>query len=299
MELNIEVFSPKKNELIDLAKKYQDLKIIDINDKDGYKIVDVARKDLKTKRVEIQKTGKDLRAEAVAFQKRVIAVENELVSLIEPIEKDLQTKQEHINNLKIKQERLLVLPERLARLEALNINLHEDFILEINDMDFDKYINNETTRILQEKMKEQEIERAKLVAEQQELVRQKELVAAMKKAEEDALALAERKRKEDIARLEQEKQKAIDAERKKAEEEKIALIKAQQEAEQKRLDEERWLKEKEEEEAQAREKFVAYQTFLKDNNFDKETFKAIREGNFIVLYKKVASFDINTLKAVS
>ena len=47
MELNIEKFSPKKAELLDVSKKYLFLEIKGIDDKQGYMVVGEARKDLK------------------------------------------------------------------------------------------------------------------------------------------------------------------------------------------------------------------------------------------------------------
>ena len=82
MNLDINKFNPTVKELKDLAKKYDGLEIKGIEDKDGYKLVDSARKDLKRRKVDIKKQGKSFRAEALKFQKEVIQVEKDLVRII-------------------------------------------------------------------------------------------------------------------------------------------------------------------------------------------------------------------------
>jgi hypothetical protein len=53
---------------------------------------------LKTTRVEIQKTAKDARDDAVKFQKAIIGKEKELIDLIEPEERRLQELQDAVDN---------------------------------------------------------------------------------------------------------------------------------------------------------------------------------------------------------
>ena len=102
--LNIEKFSPKKAELIALADKSKGLVINGVDDKIGYSLVHDTRMELKRARVEIAKTGKNLRADALSFQKAVIEKEKELIAIIEPVEKDLELKQEAIEKRKLENQ---------------------------------------------------------------------------------------------------------------------------------------------------------------------------------------------------
>ena len=61
MEFNIDKFNPTKAELIEMVDTYGKLTIKDATDVAGYVMVDMARKDLKAKRVEITKRGKVMR----------------------------------------------------------------------------------------------------------------------------------------------------------------------------------------------------------------------------------------------
>ena len=90
---SIEKFNPTKSELLLMADKYKNLTIKNIDDKEGYMAVYQARLELKKARVNLKKNGKAAREEALAYQKSVIALENELVGIIEPLEKDLEAKQ--------------------------------------------------------------------------------------------------------------------------------------------------------------------------------------------------------------
>lgn len=149
--LNLEKFSPTKTEIIKLAEKYKDLFIKNIDDIRGYAEVDVARKELKKVRVEIQKTGKLLRSDALAFQKAIIAKENELITIIEPIEIKLQEEQNRIELEKEKIRRQKFLPERKIKLKEINIIVEDDFLLLMNDIRFDEFFNQKKQEFLEEK----------------------------------------------------------------------------------------------------------------------------------------------------
>lgn len=75
--------------LTTLAGKYKDLTVNGVDDREGLKAVESARKELKKKRVEIKKISEELRESAVKFQKAVISREKELVGIIEPVEERL------------------------------------------------------------------------------------------------------------------------------------------------------------------------------------------------------------------
>ena len=90
--MQLEKFNPTTAELKQKAEECSSLIIKGVDDKEGYQAVHKARMDLVRTRREINKTGKELRAEAIAFQKAVIDKEKELIGIISPVEDDLKAK---------------------------------------------------------------------------------------------------------------------------------------------------------------------------------------------------------------
>ena len=80
-------FDTVKAEIEKLATQYAD--ITAISNKAGRDQAHSAAMALKSKRVEIQKRAKEVREDAVAFQKAVIAKGDELAAIIEPEEQRL------------------------------------------------------------------------------------------------------------------------------------------------------------------------------------------------------------------
>jgi len=295
--LNIEKFSPKKAELISLVEKCKNLQINGIEDRAGFMAVDEYRKELKKARVEIQKTGKMLRAEALAFQKEVILKEKEMISLIEPTEKELEAKQQVIKDEMAKIARKAQLPQRQKALQEINANVDDDFILLMDDTRYLEFYNNKRAEFLEEKERkleeEKEKERKKLEAEReaerQKLEAQKrELEEKERKLEEEKRIIAERK--EAKAEAEKEKREALE----KAEREKQAIIDKQK---QERLEAEKLKKqaeEKERKEAERLAKAKAYQEFLAKHNYNEDdpNFFIKKSEKKIELFKKIGEYEI-------
>lgn len=282
MELNIEKFNPTKAELLTLAEKAKGLTIKGVEDKEGYQLVHKQRIELKNARVDITKIGKTLRAEAVSFQKAVIAKEKELVGIIEPIEADLQIKQDAIDEEKEKIKRVELLPERHEKLLTVKGDVDDDILLGLDDTQFQDLFNQKHAEFLEEKERKQQEEQAKIEAENKRIEDEKLLQQVRKEAE--VKAKEQGKKDAELAKFkaEQEKEEAVKAEREKAEAEKQAVVEEQER------------KEREEKEEQAKlEKEKKYQKFLKDNGYTEETkqdFYIAKNGSVIVLYKKVAEY---------
>jgi hypothetical protein len=265
MELKIEKFNPTKAEVMQLAEQYSHIEIKDVNDKVGYDFADTARKELKKVRVSIQKTGKELRADALSFQKKVIELEKELVGIIEPIEKDIADKQQAIDEEKEKIKRAKLLPGRIEKLKSIQVVVADDFLLLLDDQKFEEFYNQKNTEFLAE-------EKRKLDEERQKIEDDKRRIEAEKTRQ---------------AELEQARQEAREAERRQAELEKQRLIDEQKrkekEAEEAREAERARLKD-EQEKLEAQKK---YQNFLKKNDYNDKDFYIQREGKKVILYKKI------------
>lgn len=303
---DIEKFNPTKSELLLMADKYKNLTIKDINDKEGYMAVYQARLELKKARVNLKKNGKAAREEALKYQKAVIALENELVGIIEPLEKDLEAKQDIIDKEVEKNKRKSLLPQRRERLNKINATATDDEIISMTDIEFQEFCNIAYSKFLEEKEKLAKIEEEKKAfalaeAETKRRAEQDKIEAerqAKIKEENEKLEAERKKIKEEQDKIEAEKKKIADQkaaeEREKQKQLEIeAAKKKAAEDEAKRIENERLAKEAEAKRVKEEmEKQAKYQNFLKDNNFDSTTDKIDQNGNRISLYRKIAEIII-------
>jgi hypothetical protein len=221
-----------------LSDQYMALTIKDLADKDGYKKVHEARMDVKNRRIAVQKAGKDLREEAIKYQKTIITEEKRIISLLEPIEAHLTAEETKIDDekaaIKATEEKLLAerLQARVDRVCAMGamyngqaylahgILILPDTIKSASDPDFEGLLQVIQGEIDAEAAKAKVIEDARL-AEEERLRKVSEEQAAEKKR----LAEEAKKQAESAARIKDEQ----DAKEKTLEDEK-ARLKAEQEA---------------------------------------------------------------------
>lgn len=118
-----------EKDLIEMAASSR--AITTITNTDGYAQCHAARMTLKNQRIEIEKTSKEVREDAVAFNKAVIALEKRFIGLIEPeesrlgkLEKEWDDAREAERQAKVEAElkRVADLQERIAELRG-NQNL--------------------------------------------------------------------------------------------------------------------------------------------------------------------------------
>lgn len=183
----IEQFSPKKAEMQALAESSKGLTINGVEDLEGYKKVHEARIKLKSTRIEITKNGKALREDAIAFQKKVIELEKELVGIIEPVETELEQKEKTIDAEKERLRRVSLLPSRRSVLEDIGYTATDEELMCLNNDEFKIFLDT----------KKNEIEAKRLQAEKDALEQQQ------RKVKEEQRRIEEEKRN-----LEEEKQKA-------------------------------------------------------------------------------------------
>ena len=290
--LNIAKFDPTVEELNRLVNKSKKIQTIDLEDKSQLETVKKSRIELKTARVAITKKGKELREEALVFQRAVISKEKELIAIIEPEEERLQIIEAEAKELQARKLRLEELPfrrEELARIGD-SVEVSDDELLGMDTEQFFAYRNqristkNEADRLALE-TKAQAIK-----DEEERQQRERETQERERKAREEAQAEAERKlalaKEEAELRVQQEKAEAerrVIAERERMEREQQE--KAEREAAAK-AEAERTAKE-----AQDKlEKQSKYQAWLKANNYVESTDKIFNAENEITLYRLVSSF---------
>lgn len=304
-KLSIEEFSPTRAQLNAVV---EETKKTDIT---NFEAVKENRLRLRTLRVNIEKTGKALREDALKFQKDVIAKEKEYIAVIEPEEERLYQIEEEFKLKKEMETRRAELPSRLEALAGVGDKLpnDENEILAMDDNEFNAYrlrridAKLEKDRADMEAQKEKEaIERtkreqveaearAKVEREAAEARAKADLEASQKRSAEDAKA--EAIRKVDQAIIDEEKRQIA------AEKERIAADeRARQKAEADRKAEVE-MKEREakaaSEKLAAEEKMANFQKFLAENEAtdDGKEFRVIWVDGEARLYKLVATYQPN------
>lgn len=290
--LDITKFDPTVEELKRLVSVSKKIQKVDIEDKTQIEAVKKSRIELKTARVSITKKGKELREEALTFQRAVIAKEKELIGIIEPEELRLKSIEEEATELQARKLRLEELPFRKEELAKIgdNITVTDDELLAMDTEQFFAYRNERTVNKNEADRLALEEKERKIKEEEERQQRERETQEREKKARAEAQAEAERQLKlakeEAELRIQQEKEEA---------ERRVVAERERMEREQ-REKEEREAKEKAEAERLAKEeqdkleKQKKYQAWLKENNYNETTDKIINGESDITLYRTVSVF---------
>ena len=259
----LQAFNTTDAAIAKLHQDYMGLVIQGMDDKEGYERVHIARMDVKQRRVSVAKKGKDLREDAVKFQKAVIAEEKRIIGMLQPIEDHLTDEESRIDDEKARikaeaaakeaariQRRVNTLFSLGCRFDGVayiydSLVAPQALIKECTDEQFVTFCNaiqakvDEVAalkaageaRLAQIKADqdriaaEQEQERQRLLREAQAIQEERDKIAREKKAAEDAKL---REEQEKVRAAEMEKAKAEAAEKARIETE--ARIKAEAEA---------------------------------------------------------------------
>lgn len=277
MNLNIEQFNPKKEELLALVDQYSWLTINWIEDKAWYNVLSSARKNLKAKRCEIKKIWEEMREEANKFSKLVKKTADDYIAIIEPMEDKLEEIENNYLELVKIEKRKEDLPARKEKIQWLSEISDED-ILKMEDWAFDRFVFELQQEKLRKDQEALEAEKARIAEEERKKREEEEQQKRIEQAKEQARIEAEQKAQKEIDRLKAEQE----AEKARQEKEKSdAETKAKAEEEQARLEDEKTRKNK------------TYTQFLSDQNYNQETDKIERNWNNIKLYRLVAEINID------
>lgn len=170
------------------------LTIAGIDDRKGYKVVHDTRMSVKNLRVAITKRAKEIRDDAVKFQKAVIAVEKELIDMLSPIENHLLNQEEAIDAEKerIKAEearkKAEALQVRMDQLMAVGCFMNPQQVADMSAERFSETIKAESEKYEARKSAEL-IERQQQEAEELRLKQEREAEAAALAAERERLRL--------------------------------------------------------------------------------------------------------------
>jgi hypothetical protein len=233
-----------------MGEEYLKLTINGLNDVKGYAAVHKARMDVKARRVEVGKVGKELREDALYYQRMVLAEEKRILALLAPIENHLNSEEKKIDDEKdrikseVEAKEAARIQARVDQLEDLGMGLvagqyrlpyEQTYFIPVqmvktdNDEDFLIKLKSVQALVYAETKRQEEIKQARKAEEEQQ-----SRIAAKQEAERQRLAEIERKQKEEAEKLS-------------AERDRIAVEKkAIEDAKQKALDEARRAKELEE-----------------------------------------------------
>ena len=262
--MNIEQFNPTVAELTKMALVAQS-----ITKEMGLDIVKENKTILQKTRTAITTKGKELREEALGFQRTVIAKEKELLEIISPEEDRLKAIEEEFKVEKVKEERLQWLPEFKEKLLSINGETWatDEEILGMDSMQFSIFYNGCVVKNLEKEQAKLREEQAKLDEEKNKIAREQEL----REAEERGKIQAQKDlgQKETLAKQEKEATERKIAEEKVKEEKRLA------------------------EEAKKLEDSVKYQNFLRKCGVDgsgdfeiKDNGKEVRVYKLVDVYTK-------------
>jgi len=201
-DMELVKFDPSIEQLQAIVAATSQITAIDLSDDKQLAIVHENRISLRDARVKIEKSGKEYRAEALSFQKAVIAREKELIAIIEPEEQRLKTLEEEANKVKERVAREALLPMRKEMLAKIGIeSTDDDKILDLDNDEFVAMLNDLTAKKNEADRLALEAEKAKLaddariaqVKKDAEIAERNRIEAANKADEERRIQEADRK----------------------------------------------------------------------------------------------------------
>lgn len=263
-QFEIQEFDPTLEQVKEVVDQAKEIALRWIQSDEDYNIVKRSRLDLRNMRIAVEKAWKEMRDEANKYAKAVIAKERSYTDLMEEWESVLK-KIEKEYDLKLEMEkRRETLPQRLEELKKIWIELTEDQILMMDFDQFNAFIKDKRL----EQLEAQELERQKKIDEENRIKKEQEDAAEKKRIAEEA---AERSRIETEQRIKKEQE-----EKERKERERLQAIKDAEEKEKADLEKKR-----------------KYNKWLEENNFNAETDKVEKNGNKMIIYRKVSEFLIS------
>lgn len=234
--------------IAEMEHAYMGLTIQGLDDKKGFVAVHTARMVVKGKRVEVEHRRKELKADALAYGKKVDGEAKRIFGKLEPIESHLQSEEDKVveEKKRIEDEKARIEQDRVDEIRAKIAAMQNNVIVTRN-------LTASGIRSLIAQVEEIDItEEVYQEFYQEALETGSAVLAELSRAlqAQDAVELADEKRKAEAERLEKVRQeqeatqKAIDAERLKIQEEQDKLqaekdgIEADKKAEQDRKDRE-------------------------------------------------------------
>lgn len=138
-KLDLTRFNPTVVELHKLADESKKVTVTNLHNSTEVATVGKTRRKLVATRTNIQKIGKEIRGDAVAFQRAVLAKEKELIGIIAPEEARLKKIEADVKDSLERQDRKKKLPERKTKLANIRAELSDEALLNMSDDEFNDY----------------------------------------------------------------------------------------------------------------------------------------------------------------
>lgn len=202
-----------------MSDEYLEMTVQGLDDKGGLELVHGARMIVKNKRVEVEKTRKELKADSLAYGKAVDAEAKRITALLVPIEEHLQGEEDRIAQIKAD------IAAKAAAEEAARLQAIED----------ERLAAIEAERVAEEKrladiaaeqarVHKAEEERLAAIEAEQAAERERLERVAAEQAERERVAREEQETRERVVREEQEaRERKLQAERDAIEAERQAI----------------------------------------------------------------------------
>ena len=203
----------------EIRERFALLEIEGPEDKAGFKRVHDARMEARDLRLSAQDRHKTAKAAVLEFGRKLDAAKNQIVGMIEPIEADLQKKEDGYNEArevikrKVAEEAAAKLQARVNALTAVGGAVSLAVLQALTDEQFSAELAT-ATKAHEERKAAEEAARVERERQEAEARKQREAEDARIAAERAKLE-AERRQQEELARVEREK---LEAERRKQEE---------------------------------------------------------------------------------
>ncbi len=203
-------FAPTDTAIAEMSERFLPLQISGIDDAEGLKAVHSARMVVKSHRIQVEKVRKELKADSLAYGRRVDGEAKRITALLEPIERHLSDQEDAVI---IEKERIKNAARLKAEAEAKAAADKEEARLKAIQEAEDVRLKAEAEKLAEER-RELDVERNKIIAEKARL--------AAIEADQQRKIENERIRKEafETARIETEQRIAREAEEEKAKAEK-------------------------------------------------------------------------------
>lgn len=190
MDNNLEVFNKVRSDLTLLVEKNKGLKINGINDTEGYTKVKEAMNETRKAEIELEKLAKQEREGALNYQRGIISLEKDLKGITSPLIADYKQQLETTDKAIAKEERRVLLPDRMKQLAEVEIDRDKEFALSMDEKEWANFYtkakldlleSREQKRILKERADKEEadrLEREKLKEDNDKLKAEKEATDA-------------------------------------------------------------------------------------------------------------------------
>lgn len=277
------------------------VKNIKITNKEERETANRLKINITTARTTITSAGKKWRDNARVELNKELDFEKALLELFSKEEEELKKKIEEFDNIEKREERRFMLPMRASMLEAINVIISDDEVLDFDDKGFAKFyqekkaefdFNEEQKRLAGISKKHDE--RYRFLIENDLFNYLDDKYQKFGELEDDEFdeIIAKCGENKELA----EKKKQADLEKAK-EQAKIEEQQRQEKIKQQEKErEEQEIKNKEEKERKSKEelnKNIKIKIWAKENGYNKETDKLVPNGKEIIMWRKISSITIN------